>query len=201
MFEAMVVRRGIGALAAVVGLTFALAACGGSTPAAAPTPSPTSAAAKPVSVGPDVVAWMDGFCGAVTGLTKPPALSDPQVNAGDLPATKKILDDNFAQLANFVNSAYSNLTKLAPSPIPAGDTAKKDLVDSLAPIRARIADSRQKLDSAPAANQQALLDAGKNMDAVLAGVNALGSSTDDLPASPELASAAGQAASCKQLVG
>jgi hypothetical protein len=195
-------KRGITA-AAGIGLVVVLAGCGDSKPAAAAPPSSpsTSSAAKPVPVGADAVAWMNGFCGAVTGLTKPPALSDPPVTAGDLPATKKVLDDNFAQLANFVNSAYTNLTKLAPSPIPAGETAKKDLVDSLAPVRDRIADARRKLDVAPAATQQTLLEGGKNMDAVLAGVNALGSSTNDLPASPELASAAGQAANCKQLAG
>lgn len=195
-------RRNIAAVAAGIGLTVVLAGCADSKPAAAPAPAaPTSSTAKPVPVGPDMVAWMNGFCGAVTGLTKPPELTDPQVVAGDFAGARTALDQNFAQLANFVNAAYTGLTKLAPAPIPAGDAAKKELVDALAPVRDRIADSRHKLDSAPAGDQQALLDGGKNMDAVLAGVNTLGSAPSDLPDSPELTSAAGQAANCRQIAG
>jgi hypothetical protein len=193
-------RRSIAAVAAGIGLTVALAGCGDSKPAAAPA-APTSSTAKPVPVGSDVVAWMNGFCGAVTGLTKPPELADPQVVSGDFAGARTALDQNFAQLANFVNAAYTGLTKLAPAPIQAGDAAKKELVDALAPVRDRIADSQHKLDAAPVGDQQALLDGGKNMDAVLAGVNALGSAPTDLPDSPELTSAAGQAANCQKIAG
>jgi hypothetical protein len=198
-------RRSIAATTAAVALAAALAGCSDSDPAAAPpaTSQPTqpTPSAQPVKVTPEAVAWMGEFCGAVVGLTKPPEIAEPQLAAGDFAGGKQALDQVFVQLTNYVNPSIVALGRLSAAPLPAGDAAKKDLIDALTTIRDRVTGAQTKLDAAAVGDQQALLAAGKDLDAVIAGVNALEDPSGTLPESPELTAAAGQAPSCEKLAG
>jgi hypothetical protein len=199
-------RRSLSFTAAAVSLTVVLTGCsnsetGTATPSSTPASAASSSAPAPASgtASPAAATWVDGYCGSLLGFLDLSNLQQPSVAPGDTAGGKQALLSTFGKVESAVGSAVDGLNKLPPAPVPAGDTAKKNLLDVFTPVLQKIKDLEAKLQAAPANNAQSLTDASTEFQAIGTDVSKISDPLKDIAASPELAPALQTAPNCKKL--
>ncbi|MEC3979545.1 hypothetical protein [Amycolatopsis sp. H20-H5] len=187
-----------------VGLAMLVAGCSGGNaaappaPPAPPAPAVSSSAAAPAD--PKGVAWVDRYCGSLTGLNELDTLAQqqPQIQPGDIAGGRAIIDALFAKAESALGSAVSGLSALDAAPVPAGDVAKKKLIDAFTPAKDQVTGAKKKLDATPEDDQKSLAEAGQAFQGLQ---TTLGSAQDplkDIMASPQLAALTKNAPRCQQ---
>jgi len=201
-------RRSLSFMAAAVGLTVVLTGCSdsqsgtaapSSAPASSDTASASSSAPESGTASPAATTWVDGFCGSLLGFVDLSNLQQPSVAPGDTAGGKQALLDTFGKVESAVGQAVDGLNKLPAAPVPAGDTAKKGLVEAFSPVLQRIKDLETQLKAAPAGDAQSLLTASNGFQAIGTDVSKIDDPLKGLSASPELAPALKTAPNCKKL--
>ncbi|MFJ8917258.1 hypothetical protein [Amycolatopsis sp. NPDC102389] len=182
-------------LVSLAGALFAMSACSGGTPQAAPaTVSVTASSPAPAAPDPKTVAWLDGMCGALFGYVKASNEYASKQPSG-VEVTRSWLSEDLGVRAGLADKVISELTALPASPIPGGDAAKKSIVDRYTAARDAAAEGKRKLD---ASNGKAGLD--QALKALDAAQKPLTETTDPFAAvaldSPEIKAAAAAAKKC-----
>lgn len=182
-----------------VGACVALAGCTGDTPAApAPTVTVTTSPTLP-SADPQLVTWLDGFCGAVHGYLK---RSNAYVTAG--PATQTLsmgeaqLDTSkdLGQVADNAGQVIDELKALPAGPQPQTETVKKSFLDKYTAVRDRATQAKAKLDAAKRGNEKALNEANDAMTGLQQDVSGLYDATKPFGTDGQYLVAAAAAPNC-----
>jgi hypothetical protein len=202
-------RRSLSFAAAAVGLTVVLTGCsdsqtGTAAPASAPpsgtsVSSPSAPSTPGGTASPAAASWVDGYCGSLLGFLDLSNLQQPSVAPGDTAGGKQALLTTFGKVESAVGSAVDGLNKLPAAPVPAGDAAKKGLVDVFTPVLQKIKDLEATLQAAPADDAQSLLTASTGFQDIGADVGKIDDPLKGLTDSPELAPALKTAPNCKKL--
>jgi len=158
-----------------VGACVALAGCTGDTPAAPTAPAPAvtvtsspTALALPVA-DPQLVTWLDGFCGAVNGylqrsnayMTTKPATQTLSMGEAQLDASKDL-----RQVADNAGKVVDEINALPSVSDPQTETAKKSYLDKFTAARDKATQAKAKLDAAKRGNVKAVTEAGDVLTAV-----------------------------------
>jgi hypothetical protein len=142
-----------------VGACVALAGCTGETPAA-PASSTTTVTTIPTlpSADPQLVTWLDGFCGAVHGYR---LRSNAYLEAMPANQTLSVAEAHRAtskDMGQFADNAGQTVDELKALPTvsdPQTETAKKSFLDKFTEARDRVVTAKAKLDATRPGNDAA----------------------------------------------
>lgn len=154
----------------------ALAGCTGDTPVAAPSPSTTTVTTLPTlpSADPQLVTWLDGFCGAVGGylqrsnayMATKPATQTLSMGEAQVDTSKDL-----GQVADNAGKVVDEIKALPTVSDPQTEAAKKSALDKFTAARERATQAKAKLDAAKRGNVQAVTEAGDTLAALQQDVN------------------------------
>jgi len=166
-----------------VGACVALAGCTGGTPAAPAAPAPTvtltTSPAIP-SADPQLVTWLNGFCGAVHGYRQ---RSNAYLEAMPANQTLSVAEAHRAtskDMGQFTADAGQAIDELKALPALSdaqAETAKKSFLDKFTAARDSVAAAKAKLDATRPGNDAAESAA---TDALAAARNDIGDFSDPL---------------------
>ena len=148
----------------------ALAGCTGDTPASPPPPTVTVTTSPTLpSADPQLVSWLDGFCGAVHGyrqrsnayMTGKPATQTLSLGEAQLDTSKDL-----GQFADNAGKVVDEVKALPTVSDPQTETAKKSVIDKFTAARDRAAQAKAKVDAAKRGNEKALTEATDALTAV-----------------------------------
>jgi hypothetical protein len=163
------------------------------TPAAPPPPPATS---SPSAAMVSAVGWMDGFCGVVRNFIDG-SNTMPAVDGETVEEIKRGTSEQLGHYAGILGKTVEELKGLPASPVPAGDSAKKNFLEKYGSALEKTTKAKADLDASAKSDNDAqskavdgLIAAQKDAHGALDPVEAVG-------ASPELTTAATTAHRCK----
>lgn len=185
--------------AAGASLALLLAGCGSVAPfVEVSVESSTSTMSAPGEVpteSVDTVSWLNGFCGAVSGLLADNnAMQVPTGVPGDdgRQGLSKMLSDYAAML----DKAINRLTDLPPIADPVGETAKQTFVEKYTSARDTAISAKAQLDAASPDDFDAMTAAAAAMTEVQQTALSAISPASEVADSPELSMALSTAEQC-----
>lgn len=136
------VKRWVVAVAvALVGLT------GCAVPVAGqPTAGPMSSVPG-TDAGPEVVRWMNNFCGVAKYMVASGGVSFDQTQT-DPAAAKKSVSDSLGRVIDVLDVVLHDLGELTPAPSPAADTAVEVISEPLTRARDKFVSAKSTVDAA-----------------------------------------------------
>lgn len=146
------------------------------------------------------VAWMDNFCVQYGKVSTLADIQRPNVAQGDVAGAKKAFSGILTQFANKMSGIIDGYNSLPPSPLPAGDTAKEQIVGIYTKMHGDVIAARDGLNAAAPQDQQAMLKASQSLSVLAASQQELGKAITALRDS-ELGKAAAKAPACKNFAG
>ncbi|ROP41348.1 hypothetical protein EDD40_6777 [Saccharothrix texasensis] len=134
------VKRWVVAVA-LVGLT------GCAVPVAGqPTAGPVSSVPG-TDAGPEVVRWMNNFCGVAKYMVASGGVSFDQTQT-DPAAAKKSVSDSLGRVIDVLDVVLHDLDELTPAPSPAADTAVEVISEPLTRARDKFVSAKSTVDAA-----------------------------------------------------
>ncbi|QQQ74579.1 hypothetical protein IOD16_25935 [Saccharothrix sp. 6-C] len=126
---------------ALVGLT------GCAVPVAGqPTAGPVSSVPG-TDAGPEVVRWMNNFCGVAKYMVASGGVSFDQTQT-DPAAAKKSVSDSLGRVIDVLDVVLHDLDELTPAPSPAADTAVEVISEPLTRARDKFVSAKSTVDAA-----------------------------------------------------
>ncbi|WP_147455235.1 hypothetical protein [Saccharothrix australiensis] len=160
-------------------------------PVAAPTTTTTAAAA------PEVVRWMDNFCGVANFLVASGGVQLDRTPA-DPVAAKKSVSDALGRVVDVLNVAVHDLGELTPAPVPAADTAVEVLVEPLSRARDKFVSAKSTVDGAAELTSDVFNSIAQDLTEAVTVMNDAVEKMSVVSLPEEFTDAADQAANCKR---
>ncbi|MEU4768319.1 hypothetical protein AB0H12_34220 [Actinosynnema sp. NPDC023794] len=137
-YKSPVKRWVVAVVVALVGLTGCAVPVAGQ-PTARPTPSGAT---------PEVVRWMNNFCGVAKYMIASSAVSFDDTQTDPVEA-KKSVSESLGRVVNVLDVVLHDLDELTPAPTPAADTAVEVISEPLTRARDKFVSAKSTVDAAP----------------------------------------------------
>ncbi|WP_433262806.1 hypothetical protein ACQPZF_30500 [Actinosynnema sp. CS-041913] len=177
---------------AVIAVVLATAGCAtpvAGRPVAGPVTTKTSS--------PEVVRWMNNFCGVANYL-----VASGGVQVGEAPAdpaaAKKSISDALGRVVDILDVAVHDLEELTPAPVTAADAAVEVIVEPLAKARDKFVSAKSTVDGAAELTTDVFSSVMQNMTEAVSVMNDAVEKMSVTSLPDEFTDAATQAENCRQ---
>lgn len=177
---------------AVIALVLATAGC--ATPVAGrPVAAPVTVQAS----SPEVVRWMNNFCGVANYMIASGGVQFDQPPP-DPAAAKKAISDALGRVVDVLNVAVHDLEELTPAPVAAADASIEVIVEPLSKARDKFVSAKSTVDGAPEMTTDVFSSVMQNMTEAVSVMNEAVEKMSVVSLPDEFATAAAQAENCKK---
>ncbi|MEU4806023.1 hypothetical protein [Actinosynnema sp. NPDC023587] len=177
---------------AVVALTLATAGC--ATPVAG---RPVAGPVPTTSSSPEVVRWMNNFCGVANYLVASGGVRFDQPPS-DPAAAKKAISDVLGRVVDVLDVAVHDLDELTPAPVTAADAAVEVIVEPLGRARDKFVSAKSTVDGAAEMTTDVFSTVMQNMTEAVSVMNEAVEKMSVVSLPDEFTEAGRQAENCRK---
>ncbi|CCH33657.1 hypothetical protein ABZ816_22350 [Actinosynnema sp. NPDC047251] len=175
-------------------LALALATAGCSTPVAG---KPVAGPVTVEGAAPEVVRWMNNFCGVANYMVASGGVKFDQPPA-DPVAAKKAISDALGRVVDVLNVAVHDLEELTPAPVTAADAAVEVIVEPLSKARDKFVSAKSTVDGAAELTTDVFSAVMQNMTEAVSVMNEAVEKMSVVKLPDTFTTAAEQAENCKK---
>ncbi|XVS62614.1 hypothetical protein ACQPYE_30750 [Actinosynnema sp. CA-299493] len=160
-----------------------------------PTAGPVSSVSGTNGAEPEVVRWMNNFCGVAKYMVASGGVSFDQTQTDPVEA-KKAVGDSLGRVIDVLDVVLHDLDELTPAPSPAADTAVEVISEPLTRARDKFVSAKSTVDAAAEMTTDVFSTVIQDMTEAVTVMNEAVEKMGVVSLPDEFRDAAGQAENC-----